>query len=47
MSLLDKQVDKNMTEFKADNNKEYKIEEIWVNTLYAKELVAGHLPRFY
>ena len=33
-------------EFEAGNNKEYKIDDIWDNTVYIWEL-AGQLPRLY
>lgn len=36
-----------MIEFKAENEKEYKVEGIWDNTFYAKELVVDYLPDFY
>lgn len=40
-------MDENMTEFKASNNKKYKIEGIWDNAVYAKEFAASHLLSFY
>ena len=40
-------VDKNLIEFKAGKNKEYKVEEIWNSTVYAKKSVADHLLSFY
>ena len=33
-------------EFKADDNKKYKVESIQDSTIYAREL-AGQLPKFY
>ena len=55
MSLLEqdttrkKQVDKNVTEleFDAGNSKEYKVEAIWENAVYAMESESGHLPGLY
>ena len=31
----------------SDNSREYKVEAIWDNTVYAKELESGHLPGLY
>ena len=42
-----RRLDENMTEFEAGNNKEYEVEGIWDNAVYAKESVAGHLPGLY
>lgn len=37
-----------MIEFKADGDgKEYEMEEIWDNAVYAKKLVVGHLLSLY
>ena len=37
-----------MTEFEAgSNNKEYKVDRIWNNSLYAKKSVMDHLPDLY
>ena len=41
------QVDKNLTEFEASNNKKYKVERIWDSTFYAKKSAACHLPGLY
>ena len=54
MSLLEQditkkdQVDKKVTEldFEAGDSEEYKVEAIWNNAVYAKEL-EGHLPGPY
>ena len=40
-------VDKNMTEFEAGNDKEYKVERIWDSAVYAKKSAAGHLSSLY
>ena len=34
-------------EFKASNNKEYKVDGIQDSAVYTKELTIGQLPRFY
>ena len=55
MSLLEQditkkeQIDKRVTELelKAGNNKEYKVEAIWNNTVYTSKLESGHLPGLY
>ena len=31
----------------GDNNKEYEVETIWDNAVYAIKLESGHLPRLY
>lgn len=44
------QVDKNTTiqlEFKANNDKEYKVKTVWDNAIYKKISKAGHLPKLY
>lgn len=42
------QIDKNMTIFKSSNdNKKYKIEEIWDNTIYAKKSLKIYLFGLY
>lgn len=33
-------------EFKVEDDKEYKVEAIWDNTVYAKE-INGYLPELY
>lgn len=50
MSLLEENttrkgwIDKNVTEFEASkDNKEYKVEKIWNNAVYAKKLATCHL----
>ena len=40
-------VDKRVTELETGNSKEYKIEAIWDNAVYANELKSGHLPGLY
>ena len=34
-------------EIDAGNNKEYKIDGIWDNTIFAKELTINQLPELY
>ena len=41
------QIDKNVIEFEAGNEKKYKMERIWNNVDYAKELTASYLSSFY
>lgn len=36
-----------MTEFQADKNKKYKVEEIWNKAVYAKKAIISHLLGFY
>lgn len=38
---------KNIIKFKANNNKEYKLEAIYNSTVYIKKSVLGYLPGFY
>ena len=40
-------VDENVTEFKASNDKQYKVEGIWDSAVYAKESAASHLLELY
>ena len=55
MSLLEQnitkkeQVDEIVTElnFKAGDNEEYKVEEIWDSAVYANKLEAAYLPGLY
>ena len=40
-------MDENVTELKAGNDEEYKVERIWDSAVYAKQSTAGHLPSLY
>ena len=53
MSLLEQdttkegRVDKRITEMEAANSKEYKVEAIWDNAVYASKSELGQLPGIY
>lgn len=45
-NAIKKQINKSQLKFKIDNNKKYKVDDIYNSTIYIKELILKHLLRF-